>query len=151
MTIASTIGAPRAARASDRDAILELLRRAALPTADIEAGTPVEFWVVPDGDRPVGAIGLERYGADGLLRSLVVDPDHRSRGLGMALVAALERAARSSGIQRLVLLTETARPFFERRGYALTPRNSIAAEIADSTEFRSLCPASATCMTKVFQ
>ena len=150
MTIAGTVGAPRAARDDDRGAILDLLRQAALPTDDLEAGTPVDFWVVADGVRPVGAIGLERHGMDGLLRSLVVDPAHRGHGLGVALVDALERAARSSGIRRLVLLTRTAEPFFERRGYAVTPRSSIDADVADSAEFRSLCPASATCMTKVF-
>lgn len=138
----------RAGTASDRGAVLGLLEQASLPTADLDAPAAVQFWIAMAADRLVGAIGLERYGTDGLLRSLVVAPDHRSRGVGHALVAALERDARSAGVGRMVLLTQTARTFFERLGYEVVSRDSVPDPVRTSAEFRSLCPASAVCMTK---
>lgn len=138
----------RAGTASDRGAVLGLLEQASLPTADLDAPAAVQFWIAMAADRLVGAIGLERYGTDGLLRSLVVAPDHRSRGVGHALVAALEREARSAGVARMLLLTQTARTFFERLGYEVVARDSVPDPVRASAEFRSLCPASAVCMTK---
>ena len=44
---------------------------------------------------PVGAIGLERHGSSGLLRSLVVAPSQRGRGVGGALVASTSGVVRS--------------------------------------------------------
>jgi amino-acid N-acetyltransferase len=60
----------------------------------------------------------------------------------------LLKDSRQAGIRRLVLLTETAASFFERLGYAVIDRQSVGAAVKESAEFRSLCPASAVCMTK---
>ena len=46
----------------------------------------------------VGVVGLERYETNGLLRSLAVDPQHRSRGLGARLVDAIESETRARGV-----------------------------------------------------
>lgn len=148
MTHGAAPPAPRRASDAELPAIIELLRQASLPTRDLERPTPAVFWITSDGGRVTGAIGLERHGADGLLRSLVVDPASRDRGLGGALVDAVERDARASGIRRVVLLTETATAYFARRGYEVASRDSIKGPVAESAEFRSLCPASATCMTR---
>ena len=96
----------------------------------------------------LGVIGLERFGSDALLRSLAVSPDHRKRGLGQELVARLEHDAQAEGIQRLVLLTETAEAFFRRLGFAVTDRSHVSDGVKQSAEFRSLCPISAICMSK---
>jgi amino-acid N-acetyltransferase len=135
----------------DRGAVLGLLEQASLPTADLDEPAAVQFWIAMAVDRLVGAIGLERHGTDGLLRSLVVAPDHRSRGVGHALVAALERDARLAGIGQLVLLTQTAKPYFERLGFEVVARDTVPGPVQASAEFRSLCPASAVCMTKHLQ
>jgi N-acetylglutamate synthase-like GNAT family acetyltransferase len=108
----------------------------------------VSFWVAELAGEVVGAIGLERYGDTGLLRSLVVAPSVRSRGIGAHLVDTLEREARALGIARLVLLTETAPAFFERRGYVVIERDAAPPPVRESAEFRSLCPATAVCMSK---
>lgn len=100
------------------------------------------------GGRPVGAIALERCGADGLLRSLVVAAEVRGRGVGTALVFSLERAAREAGVAALYLLTETAEAFFSARGYEAIPRARVPDAIAASEQFRVYCPASAVCMRK---
>lgn len=138
----------REAGAADFTAILHLLAQARMPTADLTDRSAVQFWVAPSVGAVIGAVGLERHGDAGLLRSLVVAPDARGQGVGLALVEAVEVAARDQGINRLVLLTQTARAFFERRGYELIEREAAPDAVKASAQFRSICPASAVCMTK---
>ena len=83
-----------------------------------------------------------------LLRSLAVRDGERGRGIGEQLVGAIEARAAMLGLQQLVLLTETAAPFFARRGYVAITRDLAPPAVQHSAEFRSICPASATCMIK---
>jgi amino-acid N-acetyltransferase len=147
----SAAGAARieVAGATDRAPIEALLRAAALPTADLGSATDLRLWAARDAGRVVGAIGLERHGTVGLLRSLVVAPELRGHGLGGLLVDALEHDARAAGLDSLVLLTQTAETFFAHRGYARIERAAAPHAVQESTEFRSLCPASAATMIKV--
>ncbi len=124
-----------------------LLIEAALPVEDLDQST-VHFIVAADEGGAIGAIGLETFGTVGLLRSLVVHPDARGSGIGGLLVDALEAEARTSDLTQLVLLTQTAAPFFAGRGYASISRAAAPVAVHQSAEFRSICPASATCMTK---
>jgi amino-acid N-acetyltransferase len=137
----------QSATPADRPAIRALLVEAGLPVEDLESGH-VLFWIARNGDAIAGAIGLERSGASGLLRSLAVDAAHREHGLGTQLVDALERKSLETGIKDLFLLTQTAELFFERRGYATVERANVPQDVRTSAEFRTLCPASAVCMTK---
>jgi amino-acid N-acetyltransferase len=134
----------------DLPAIRALLEQAGLPHRDLENNAAARFWIVREGERLIGAVGLEIYGRSGLLRSLVVAPEARQSGIGGRLVEELEIAARSSGLLQLLLLTETAATFFSGRGYAVIDRADAPDEVRSSAEFRSLCPASATCMSKSF-
>jgi amino-acid N-acetyltransferase len=137
----------RRQRPGEHEAVHSLLAGAALPVADLE-GASVQFIVVTEGDEPVGAIGLESFGRTGLLRSLAVRSDLRGSGIGGRLVDALESLARDAGFDQLVLLTQTAAPFFAKRGYRVIDRADAPEAAQASAEFRSLCPASATCMFK---
>jgi amino-acid N-acetyltransferase len=139
----------RRARASDLAAVLALLEGARLPTADIESVATPQIWVLEEHGRVVGAVALERFGAEALLRSLVIAPDYRKRGFGRELVAQVEQSARTDNVSTLVLLTETAETFFRELGYSTTDRQCIGDSLKQSAEFRSLCPASATCMSKL--
>ena len=138
----------RPATPDDFGAILAMLEEASLPTQDLGNARPVHFWVAELDGRIAGAGGLEQYGDAALLRSLVVTHAARSTGLGIALVETLEDAAVAMGISRLVLLTRTARSFFEHRGYSVIPRESAPEAVRTSAEFRIFCPAPAVCMTK---
>lgn len=129
--------------------IFALLEAAHLPTADLADASAIEFWVCDGVESVAGVIGLERHGEIGLLRSLVVDADARGTGLGATLVVTVEAAAHARGIRRMVLLTQTAREFFLRRGYAVIARNEAPEAVQSSEEFRSLCPTSAVCMTRL--
>ena len=135
------------ARVTDDESVRALLGDAALPVEDLQTA-PVRLWVARDGSRVVGCVGLERYGSSALLRSLVVATAYRRAGLGQELVFTLERAARDSGVKLLALLTQTAEPFFTRLRYAVIDRAYLPDEMLQSAQFRSLCPSSATCMTK---
>ena len=137
----------RPALPSEHHEIQVLLSDNRLPVDDL-ATAAVEFIVAVEGEHVFGVVGLERFGDAGLLRSLAVARDQRGSGLGGALVQGAESLARERGLRQLVLLTLTATPFFARLGYALTARESVPAAVRDSAEFRSICPASAACMTK---
>jgi amino-acid N-acetyltransferase len=138
----------RPATPADFGDILALLNAASLPTQDLGNARPVHFWVGERDGRIEGAGGLEQYGDAALLRSLVVAPTLRGTGLGIALVETLEQAAATMGISQLVLLTRTARSFFEHRGYSVIPRESAPDAVRTSAEFRVFCPAPAVCMAK---
>ena len=99
--------------------------------------------------RIVGAGALQRFGATALLRSVVVAGTARGVGLGSRIVRELERRALAAGVRELILLTETAGPFFERQHYRAIERRDVPARVQASEEFRSLCPASAACMSRM--
>jgi amino-acid N-acetyltransferase len=138
----------RAAAEADLVAIRVLLEQAGLPTSDLAASKPW-FTVLWDGGQIVAAGALQQFGSSALVRSLVVVGDRRAAGLGRIIVHELEKVARTARIGRLILLTQTAREFFARQGYRIIERSDAPRDVQGSEEFRSLCPASATCMTKV--
>ncbi len=137
----------RAAESGDTEAIHALLEGSGLPTADLPRARP-EFVVACEGTRVVGVGGLERFGEAGLLRSIAVAPDRRGAGIGPMIVGYLEERARTSGLSELVLLTQTAKDFFEWQGYRVIERPQAPASVQHSEEFQSLCPSSAFCMSK---
>jgi amino-acid N-acetyltransferase len=83
-----------------------------------------------------------------LRRSLAIAPAYQRRGLGHQLVAQLEQIVQDKGVEQLILLTETAESFFRRIGYEVIDRRYVPEPVKQGGEFRSLCPASAVCMTK---
>lgn len=124
-----------------------LLEGEGLPTADLREDSNRFYLAEREGEH-VGGGGLELYGDVGLLRSVAVEPEHRDRGLGGALVAALEAEARDAGVESLFLLTDTAAGFFEHHGYVRVDRDEAPAAIQDTREFAELCGGSAVCMRK---
>ncbi len=126
--------------------------RAALKTADLPAGDidlpgRIFFEFTMDG-KSVGWGGFETYGADGLLRSMVVEPAYRSKGVGVAVLRVIEAKAAEQGIARLHLLTTTASGFFDQQGYTVNQRGSAPPMISQTEQFRGLCPGSACYMCK---
>ena len=138
----------RAAAEQDLSGVRLLLEEAGLPTSDLSTSKP-EFTVLWDDGRIVAAGALESFGSAALLRSVVVAADRRGAGLGHAMVQELERLARATGIGSLILMTESATEFFAQHGYRAIERVDVPQGVQECAEFRSLCPASATCMMKV--
>ena len=130
--------AVRAAGPADLPAVRALLSAASLPLDGADQAFE-QGVVAVAGGIVVGAAALERYGTDGLLRSVVVEPGQRGTGVGRALVAAAETLAAGLGIRDLYLLTETAVEWFPRLGYVMLDRAAAPGGIAGSWEFRFAC------------
>ena len=135
-------------RGPRRADIVGLLEGSSLPTSDLTDRDMTDFFYVGPANAPVGIIGVQFYGADALLRSLVVTSAHRTRGLGQRLVAHAEEHARERGAATVYLLTTTAEAFFRSRGYLVTPRESAPPAIRSTPEFAGLCPASSAFLSK---
>lgn len=131
----------------DETAILRLLGSCGLPTADV-AQHLRNFLVARLDGEVAGVAGLEPAGGYGLLRSLAVDPAHRSRGIARALCTRIEARAAELGVRTLYLLTTTAEKFFAASGFTSVRRGSVPEAIRSTLEFSSLCPDSAVVMTK---
>ncbi|RBI62158.1 GNAT family N-acetyltransferase [halophilic archaeon] len=129
------------------DLVESLLEANGLPFEDVRAKSECFFVVYSDTER-IGVGGVERYGSNGLLRSVVVTESNRGQGYGTALCDALEERARTSGVETLYLLTTTAAAFFRQRGYEEVVRGDVPSSIQRTTEFTDLCPNSATCLRK---
>jgi amino-acid N-acetyltransferase len=128
--------------------VIGLLASAALPSSDLADGDMKDFFYAGPATAPIGMVGLQFYGSDALLRSLVVSETCRAQGLGQKLVEHAEHYARMRGVATLYLLTTTAERFFRSRGYVVTPRDSAPAAIRSTPEFATLCPASSAFLSK---
>jgi amino-acid N-acetyltransferase len=127
------------------DGIADLLAASDLPHQGLDA-SPGEFVAgYADGDLVCGG-GVELYGAEALLRSVVVAEDHRSRGYGTALCEELGALAAGAGATDCYLLTTTAADFFERHRYEEIPRERVPDDVLASPLVAAHCPVSATCM-----
>jgi amino-acid N-acetyltransferase len=138
----------RPAAPGDFAAVVNLLEAAQLPTAGLKPSLP-DFLVAEAAGQLVGAIGLEVYGEDALLRSAVVAAGRRGTGLGRDLVESLLERARSRGVREIYLLTTTAEHYFPRFGFARIPRGAVSLEVRASEEFQGACPDSAVAMRRV--
>jgi GNAT superfamily N-acetyltransferase len=99
------------------------------------------FWVIDDGPRVVGSVGVERL-ADGSaeLHRLYLDPERRGRGLGQALVDVVLAWCRREGIRRLGLWSDTrfdhAHRLYERLGFRRDGERTLPGDLNDSREYR---------------
>lgn len=125
-----------------------LLQSQGLPVLDITDEHLEHFFFVGSDGSPMGLVGLELYGTDALLRSLVVDENRRGTGLGSVLVDHAEHYAASKRVRSIYLLTTTAEAFFKRLGYERIDRSRAPPSIKETHEFASLCPAGSAFMTK---
>jgi amino-acid N-acetyltransferase len=137
----------RPATPADAPALFALLADARLPTADVDCAAQDFLLAFADG-RLVGSVGLERRGADGLLRSLAVVPELRHRGLGGRLHDQMVTHAALRGVRTLYLLTTTAERFFAARAFERVDRAAFPEALRATPQFTALCPATAACMRR---
>ena len=136
----------RAATAEDLYVVQRLLQAAALPLAGVTDFFPGNYAVGERASQVIAAIGVERYGGHGLLRSAVVSEAARGTGIGSQLAAERLNWSRAQGLRDVYLLTTTAAPFFEKLGFSTVERSAVPAEVAAAPEFASICPSSAVVM-----
>jgi len=99
------------------------------------------FWVVLDGARLVGSVGVDRRGPGAAeLHRLYLDADQRGRGLGEALVGVVLDWCRAHAIVRLELWSDTrfehAHRLYERLGFRRDGGRTLAGDINDTREYR---------------
>jgi len=107
-----------------------------------------DFLLARKGSGIIGAVGLEFYGPDVLLRSLAVAEIRRGQGVAKLLAASAEKYARSRKAATVYLLTETADGFFAGQGFERIDRDKAPEKIRATAEFSRICPDSAVCMRK---
>ena len=101
------------------------------------------FFAFEEAGRPVGFGGFELCGAHALLRSMVVLPGMRGRGLGRSLAERVLEHARLAGATDAYLLTTTAESFFERTGFRRIDRSMAPREILETRQATSICTTAA--------
>lgn len=80
------------------------------------------FVVAIEQDHVIGCGSLSRLGTDLIeIRSLGVYPEYKSKGIGGLLVDELEKAARETGVPKLMALTY-ATNFFQRKGFTVVEK-----------------------------
>jgi amino-acid N-acetyltransferase len=141
----------RAATPGDLEAVERILLECELPIEGVREYFEEAYCVAEDDGGIFGAGGVEPYGIYGLLRSVAVSPARREKSIGRALVLDRLRWAKSRGLFSLYLLTTTAPRFFERFGFRTVERDAAPPEIGDSSEFRSICPETATLMVLLLE
>ena len=83
-----------------RSTTVALLQGQGLPVSDITDEHLEHFFFIGSDTSPTGLVGLELYGTDALLRSLVVAENARSKGLGSTLIECTERSHAPPSIER---------------------------------------------------
>jgi amino-acid N-acetyltransferase len=122
------------ASAEDLGEVVSLLEAQQLPTAGV-ADHFGNFFVAKENERLAGAIGLERYGTLGLLRSAAVAPRLQKSGVGSKLTRLLIAFAKAEGLTELVLFTPTAGDFFARFGFVPANREDYSTQLKASSQW----------------
>ncbi|WP_340640474.1 GNAT family N-acetyltransferase [Bacillus atrophaeus] len=85
-----------------------------------------EHIVVYDGDQPVGAGRWRLKEGLGKLERICVLKSHRSSGVGVIIMQALEKAAEARGVSGFILNAQTqAVPFYEKQGYKVSSKEEF--------------------------
>ena len=128
--------------------ILDLLSQVQLPHDGVAENVRTFLIARDESSRLIATIGLEQHGNTALLRSAAVAPQYQGCGIGSRLTEQLLQRATNDGIERVVLLTSTAREFFERRfGFCETPRTKYDNDLSDSSGWNLPRCSSAVCMS----
>lgn len=125
------------------------LTTAGLPTDDLsDSGRRfLAFREAGGAGTAIAHAGWERLSDESaLLRSLVVIPSARGRGLGGAILGRLMDAVRLDGFRRAWLITTDRAPWFARSGFVVVPRDVAPPEVRACRQYAGLCPASAVVM-----
>jgi amino-acid N-acetyltransferase len=88
-----------------------------------------DFHVAEENNIVTGVCALEIVWADlAEVRSLAVDPGQQGKGIGSALVKAVEAEAKRLELRRIFTLTYEQR-FFERLGFAVVEKSALPTKV----------------------
>ena len=128
--------------------MVALLAAEGLPQGGVAEGI-THFHVLDDGHGVIATAGIEAHGSSALLRSVVVAPANRSRGLARRLIVRMLQHVRELGHDSLYLLTMDADEYFAGLGFIRLSRDDAPEEIRRCQQYREQCPDSAVLMRKV--
>jgi amino-acid N-acetyltransferase len=128
------------------EAFRSLLKASSLPADDLNYKKDLLVGYY-EGDSLVGTGGLEIHGNYALLRSLSVKLGIRGKAVGTTITEYLLSEAKKKKLKAIYLLTETARGFFQKKGFKEVPRDEVPAEVRASSEFSHVCPTTAVVMS----
>lgn len=145
----------RGYRAEDLDGLIAIFTRAVRETASrdytpeqVRAWAPDrpdrDAWAARRASRPTfiaeidGAMaGFCDLEPDGHIDMMFVHPGHGGRGIATTLLGHIEAQARAAGLSRLFTEASlTARPFFDRRGFAVIAEQQVHLRGEVLTNFR---------------
>jgi N-acetylglutamate synthase-like GNAT family acetyltransferase len=134
----------RRARGSDAPMIASLIQEhvasgTLLPRApEFIAERAIDFLVATVDDRVVGCVHLEEYSPSlAEVRSIVVDARYQGRGVGAALVNAVEQLAGKREYRTVFAVTNND-AFFRSRGYAPREIPELSRERSEVTRFKGV-------------
>jgi N-acetylglutamate synthase-like GNAT family acetyltransferase/mannose-6-phosphate isomerase-like protein (cupin superfamily) len=137
----------RLANREDEPALRALLVASSLPVDDLSTDAQ-EYVLALSGTALVGSVGLEKCGDSALLRSFVVAPSLRRRGLGTLLFERIVARALLGGAKTAYVLTTTAERYCLAHGFERIERADVPTAMASTQQFRSLCPKTAACFRR---
>lgn len=130
----------REANRPDEYEIANLLRTYEMrPEGVLHAGT--RYWVSEDDGRIVGAVGIELGATAVLLRSAIVEPQSRGKGIGQALVKVALDCARTSGARLAYCFSTDAGSYWTARGFELCSVDEVVTALPSAPQvilFRQL-------------
>ena len=134
----------RRARAADAAAIASLIQQhvpsgTLLPRApEFIAERAIDYLVATIDGRVVGCVHLEEYSPSlAEVRSIVVDAPYQGRGIGVALVNAIESLARAREYRTLFAVSNND-TFFRSRGYRPREIPELSRERSEVTRFKGV-------------
>jgi amino-acid N-acetyltransferase len=134
----------RRAAASDAARIASLIEQhvasgTLLPRApEFIAERAIDYLVATLEGRVVGCVHLEEYSPSlAEVRSIVVDAPNQGRGIGAALVNAVERLARTREYRTLFAVSNND-AFFRSRGYLPREIPELSRERSEVTRFKGV-------------
>jgi len=125
----------RRGRAGDLPTLVLLIAAGELPPLFLEPFVD-GFLVVEHQDRIVGAGGVEMYGEDAVIRSVVVDAEARGLGLGLEIARLLDEDARASGARNVFLFSLHAWRFWLRLGYDELPLDQWPEPVRENWQYQ---------------
>jgi N-acetylglutamate synthase-like GNAT family acetyltransferase len=128
--------------------VLEILSQVNLPHDGVKEHFGGFLIARSGGGKILGCVGMERHGELGLLRSTAVLSEYQGQWIGNNLVRELLKCAASEGVTEVVLLTTTAKEYFQSKfGFKEAKRSDYEKRLADSPEWNLPRCSSAVFMT----
>jgi len=135
----------RQATDADLVRIKGLLKDNNLPFSD--CGEHIDNFILKeDKNNIIGIGGIEVYGCNGLIRSIVVSKNQRGKGVAKDIFKTIKEKSFDLGVTGLYLLTEDANEYFDKLGFRAVERTEAPESIMNTKQFKELCPSSAVVM-----